>query len=75
MSEQHSYTVAIYNKQVRAALEKGETHKELDNSWADLHYIEVIARNETHVKSRMTSRYPARRGYVIAEVRMEKEFD
>ncbi len=62
------FEIGIYNKTVRDLLKVGERHKNLADSWADQHYIEISAEDETDARARAERRYPAREGYVIESV-------
>ncbi len=60
-----TYEVAIYNAEVRDCLQKGEKHDNLSDDWADTHYLEFRATDESGARSAAERRYPADLGYVI----------
>lgn len=62
------FEIGIYNKKVRELVKMGERHKNLADSWADLHYIEVSANDEAEARAKLDRRYPAAEGYVIEGV-------
>ena len=62
------YEVGVYNRLVREALAEGRNHRHLSDSWADVHWHEIMARDEADARTRITSRYPERAGYVVTEV-------
>ncbi|MBL4721734.1 MAG: hypothetical protein JKY20_11465 [Alphaproteobacteria bacterium] len=62
------YEVGLYNKEVRDALADGVSHKHLDDEWADIHWIEVMAPDEQTARERIQRRYNERTGYVIVGV-------
>jgi hypothetical protein len=62
------FEIGIYNKKVRELVKIGERHKHLADSWADLHYIEIAAKDEADARAKADRRYPASEGYVIEGV-------
>lgn len=62
------FEVAIYNQEVRDRVAEGKRHRDLTDDWADVHYIEVDARDEADARSQISRKYPAHRGYVIESV-------
>ena len=62
------FEIGLYNKTVRDLLGEGERHKHLDDSWADVHYVDVTAASEDEARSKIARRYPERDGYVISSV-------
>ena len=69
MQRRKKYEIALFNSAVRELLAEGLHHKQLRDDWADIHYIEVYADNETMARAQITGRYPERAGYVIDSVR------
>lgn len=68
-TEQHVYEVGIFNARVRAALAEGARDANLSDDWAEIHYFEILAADERGARSKVERRYPAVRGYVIADVK------
>ena len=64
------YEVAIFNKEVSELVAKGDSHKLYDDEWAELHFIEINAEDEAHVRSQLLNRYPEKEGFVIDSVDM-----
>ena len=46
------FEVIVYNKAVRDKVKEGERHRQFTDDWADLHYIEIDASNETNARER-----------------------
>jgi len=70
--EDYSFEIGVYNEKVREAIKRGERHRQLADSWADIHYIEVKAPNEAKARTKVDRRYPPQQGYVIASVTKSK---
>jgi len=66
------YEIGVYNSKVRELVQMGERHKNLDDSWADIHYVDITADNEADARVKVSRRYPERDGYVIASVMADK---
>lgn len=62
------FEVGVYNQEVRRLVEDCERHAELEDAWADMHYIEVTAESKQDAKAIIARRYPAHQGYVINDV-------
>jgi hypothetical protein len=62
------FEVGVFNKEVRDALADGGHHNFLDDEWADIHWIEIVAGNEVEAQQRARRKYTERAGYVITEV-------
>ncbi len=62
------FEVAVYNRTVRDLVEQGDHHPNLNDEWADTHYIEVRAPSEEAVRAKMASSRPTRLGYVIDSI-------
>lgn len=58
------YEVAIYNELVKRAVENGE-HANYSDEWADVHYIEISARDEADARRKILTKYPKDRGFII----------
>ena len=67
--EQHVYEIGVFNERVRKALAEGARDANLSDDWADIHYVEIFATDESGARSKMERRYPAANGYVITEVK------
>ena len=62
------FEIGVYNKEVRALTRIGEHHKNLSDSWEDLHYVEFFANDEQEARSKAQSKYPPALGYVVDQV-------
>tara|TARA_B100000315_G_scaffold242685_1_gene265146 strand:- start:1289 stop:1513 length:225 start_codon:yes stop_codon:yes gene_type:complete len=62
------FEVVVFNEEVRQCVQEGERHKVLSDDWADLHYLEINANDETEARSRIQKKYPADLGYVIESI-------
>ncbi len=62
------FEVVVYNKEVRRLVERGDSHRTLNDNWADLHYIEVTAGSEAEARAKMEKKHPPEQGYVIESV-------
>ena len=63
-----TFEIGVFNAEVRAAVREGEHHKNLKDEWADIHYFELKARDETLAREQISKRYPSEQGFVIAAV-------
>ncbi|MEX2642821.1 MAG: hypothetical protein WD270_05165 [Acetobacterales bacterium] len=66
------YEVALYNKDVRERVNADRRHSFLDDSWADVRYIEIKAESEDDVYAKLRRRYPEDQGFVVESVRVDK---
>jgi len=62
------FEVAIYNDEVRERVRAGKRHRDLSDDWAEVHYIEVEARDENDASRQVLRKYPANQGYVVESV-------
>lgn len=62
------FEVALFNQEVRRRINEGGRHKDLSDDWADIHYIEIEARDEANARVKIEARYPEAQGYVIESV-------
>lgn len=62
------YEAAIYNAEVRQKVADGEHHKHLDDEWADMHYIEIVASNEKLARNVVEVKHPRALGFVLGEI-------
>ena len=58
------YEVALYNDLVKQAISRGEPTQYSDD-WADVHYIEVNARDEEDARRKILAKYPKSKGFMI----------
>ena len=65
---QQKFEAAIYNEEVLAALQEGEHHKNLYDSWAETHYFEIYASSLEDAWDRMRRKYSTDRGFIIKSV-------
>ena len=62
------YEVALYNEEVRVLVKQGDSHEGFEDSWADTHYIEVMAPGEEMARAKIGKQYPPHRGFVIEQI-------
>ena len=62
------YEVGVYNRRVRQAVQMGEKVRGLDDSWADLQWVEVWAKSEAGARTKISQRFPPENGFVITDV-------
>jgi hypothetical protein len=67
--QQNVYEVGVFNARVRQALAEGESDPSLSDDWADIHYFEIRADDESVARTKMERRYPPANGYVITDVK------
>jgi len=65
------FSVGIYNKAVRDAVNRGERHRDLSDGWADIHYVDVDAANREEARIKILRRYAPSQGYVVTDVILE----
>lgn len=66
--EQHIYEFSLYNSEVRSLIQTGESHKQLDDGWAEQRYVQIRAQDEDIAKIELSRRYPEKRGFVYTGV-------
>jgi hypothetical protein len=59
------FEAQIYNKDVADLVQSGRHHRDLRDSWAENHFIEVRAHDLDHARRRLSDLYPSSRGFVI----------
>jgi hypothetical protein len=62
------FEVAVYNQNVRDKIKAGERHRDLNDDWADTHYIEIEADDVSTARRKAEGKYPRSRGFVIEDV-------
>ncbi|WP_339631528.1 hypothetical protein [uncultured Sneathiella sp.] len=65
---QLKFEAAIFNEEVLTAIQDGEHHKNLSDSWAETHYFEIYASSLEDAWEKMRRKYSAERGFVIKSV-------
>lgn len=65
---QIKFEAAIFNEQVLSAVQEGEHHKNLTDSWAETHYFEFYAANVEEAWQKMRKKYSAERGFIIKSI-------
>ena len=68
-----TFSVGIYNSEVRRAHMMGEKHRQLDDKWGEINYVELNGANEDEVRRTMMRKFPPERGFVIESVQMVKK--
>ena len=62
------YSVGIFNRKVRELVEEGSHHRNLDDRWADIHYIEIKASSLEAAERKVKASHPADMGYIIESI-------
>ena len=62
------FEVLLINQEVVDAVRSGNSHKDLDDGWADNRYVEIRADSLDDAWARMRRKYPANKGYVIKTI-------
>ncbi len=62
------YEFSIYNNDVRELVNIGESHKQLDDGWAEQRYIMIRALNEDQARKEALRRFPEKNGFVYTSV-------
>ena len=60
-----NFEVAVFNQEVRDLVQNGQSHRDFTDDWADIHLIEISAPDVATALSKIRSRYPETRGFVI----------
>lgn len=64
----HTFEFSLYNEQVRKLVQMGESHKQLDDGWADQRYVQIQAQNEAMAILKIRRRYPENKGYIYTSI-------
>ena len=62
------FEVAIYNREVRAAVKANESHSVYGDHWADVQLHDVAAHDEAEARQLIAERYPPDEGFVVEEL-------
>lgn len=65
------YEIALFNQNVRDLVKQGEAHELYEDSWADTHYVDVVAPSEAMARAKIDKQYPQSRGFVIEQINEE----
>ncbi len=65
---QLKFEAAIFNEDVLSALQEGEHHKDLSDSWAETHYLDIYAESLEQAWEKMRRKYSAEQGFVIKAI-------
>ncbi len=68
------FEAAVFNQKVRDCLSIGEQHVDLDDDWAEIHYIEINAGSLQEARQVASRKFPAMKGFVVRDVEEVKEF-
>ena len=63
-----TFEIAVFNQAVRDKLKAGESHRDLNDDWADTHYIEIKAEDADGARRKAQARFPEDKGFVITAV-------
>ncbi len=62
------FEVGVFNAKVQSLVQQGERHRNLDDGWAEIRYIEVDATDALDARRKIARRYPEHQDYVIEGV-------
>lgn len=62
------FEVAVYNRDVRAALKENRSHLIFGDHWADVQIHDVTAHDETEARELIENRFPSKDGFVVGEM-------
>jgi len=68
-----TFSIGIYNSEVRRAHMMGEKHRQLDDKWGEINYLELAASSEDEVRRTIMRKFPPERGFVIESVQMVRK--
>ena len=72
-SNAKTFSIGIYNSEVRRAHMMGEKHRQLDDKWGEINYLELNATSEDEVRRTIMRKFPPERGFVIESVQQVKK--
>jgi hypothetical protein len=75
MSGLKKYEIGVYNQEVRQCVNLGERHRKYDHTWEDIHYVEILARDDADARRMAEKKFPASDGFVIDLIQEMKEYD
>ncbi len=64
----HIFEFSIFNKEVRDLVQMGDSHNQLDDSWAEQRYIQIEAPTEDAAMAEARRRFPEKKGFVFTSV-------
>ena len=70
-----TFSIGIFNSEVRRAHMMGEKHRQLDDKWGDINYVELNGTSDDEVRRVIMRKFPPERGFVIESVQMVKKTD
>lgn len=62
------YEFSLYNSEVRALVQIGDSHSHYDDAWAEQRYIQVKAQNVEVAREQILRRYPRAKGFVYTDM-------
>ncbi len=68
-----TFSIGLYNSEVRRAHMMGEKHRQLDDKWGEINYVELNGSNEDEVRRTIMRKFPPERGFVIESVQMVRK--
>jgi hypothetical protein len=68
-----TFSIGIYNSEVRRAHMMGEKHRQLDDKWGEINYVELNGTTEDEVRRTIMRKFPPERGFVIESVQQLKK--
>jgi hypothetical protein len=68
-----TFSIGLYNSEVRRAHMMGEKHRQLDDKWGEINYLELNGTSEDEVRRVIMRKFPPERGFVIESVQMVRK--
>ncbi|WP_417316737.1 hypothetical protein [Emcibacter sp.] len=62
------FEIPVYNEKVRQAVRAGRSHDMLEDSWADMHLIEVSAHTPGEALDICRRKHPEKMGFVFGDI-------
>ncbi len=68
--EKKAFEVAVYNREVRAAVKDNRSHAVYGDHWADVQIQDVVAHNEKEAWDMIEDRWPTAEGFVVEGLKL-----
>ncbi|WP_321395245.1 hypothetical protein [Emcibacter sp.] len=61
------FEIPVYNEEVRETVRSGRSHDTLEDTWADMHLIEVRAHTPVEAMEICRRKHPEKMGFVLGD--------
>ena len=61
------FEIPVYNEEVREIVRAGRSHNTLEDSWADMHLIEIRAHTAGEAMEICRRKHPEKMGFVLGD--------